>query len=80
MSDVNEKDDYSHVVVGDDKSIGDDKFLPGPEGEDFATSSVPDRTNVETSIAETPEINGQLFKTIRGIIEFLKKWASETSL
>ncbi|KAF4764238.1 hypothetical protein N7455_009694 [Penicillium solitum] len=73
VSDVNEKDDYSHVVVDDDEVIGDDNDLPGPEGEDCSVSSIPNETNVETSAAETPDINGQPFKTIREIVEFLKK-------
>ncbi|KAJ9485050.1 hypothetical protein VN97_g8300 [Penicillium thymicola] len=72
VSDVDEKDDYSHEMVGDDK------VLPGPEGEVCSDSIAPHQISINASTAETTEINGQLFKTIQEIVEFLKKWASET--
>lgn len=66
MSDINEKDDYSHVIVGDDK------VLPGPEGEDCSVSNVLHQTIIKVSTEETPEINGQFFETIQEIIGFLR--------
>ncbi|KAJ6184073.1 hypothetical protein N7519_005374 [Penicillium mononematosum] len=93
-SDVDKRDDTSHMfnsdneLISDDKvicepeahmAIGDEKVVPGPEGEDFSVGDSPDQTNIQSSAKETPYLNGNLFKTIREILLFLKKWAGETS-
>ncbi|KAJ5465729.1 hypothetical protein N7530_009516 [Penicillium desertorum] len=65
-SDVSEKDDHS--------PIGDDDIIRGPEGEDCSVGGSPCHTNIQSSIAEMLDLDltGQLFKTIRDIVFFLK--------
>ncbi|CAI7657959.1 unnamed protein product [Penicillium glandicola] len=74
---TDENDDHSYVFINEEP-IGDNEVIPGPEGEDCSADNFPDQTNVKTT-AQAPDLNGQLLRTIREVVLFLKKWASETS-